>query len=176
MDGREYFANPPGQIRRYFANDFASYSTSSMVQFLTGTIIFDDQGVLSELQQEAAVWKSKKHEPLEPSRARPTSTPYGIPWIICWTVMKLKGRILTCLPQLFTCFFAGYCSLLNWEQIPFDHLFRYLAQPSYLESTGRHSLIRSLLYFFRRPSNARITKNEFSWPRRFSSHISMTGG
>ena len=64
----EYFANPPGQIRRYFANDFASYSTSSMVQFLTGTIIFDDQGVLGELKQEAAVWKSKKHEPLEPSK------------------------------------------------------------------------------------------------------------
>lgn len=130
----EYFANPPGQIRRYFANDFASYSTSSMVQFLTGTIIFDDQGVLSELQQEAAVWKSKKHEPLEPSKGE--AHKYAL-WdaldnlLDCYEAQRADFDFVY--HNSLRVFFAGYCSLLNWEQIPFDHLFRYLAQPSYLE-------------------------------------------
>jgi hypothetical protein len=46
----EYFANPPKQIRGYFREDFHDHSTMSMVQFITGKILFDNTGVINELK------------------------------------------------------------------------------------------------------------------------------
>ena len=49
----EYFANPPRQIRRYFAEDYRDRSTMSMVQFITGRVIFDHRGIIEQLKVEA---------------------------------------------------------------------------------------------------------------------------
>ncbi len=49
----EYFANPPKQLRKYFADDYKSGKPMSLVQFSTGEVLFDNSGVLTELKQEA---------------------------------------------------------------------------------------------------------------------------
>lgn len=49
----EYFVNPPRQIRKYFEDDFQTYRTMSMVQFMTGKVIFDKTDITKQLQEEA---------------------------------------------------------------------------------------------------------------------------
>lgn len=129
----EYFANPPGQVRNYFADDFASRSTASMVQFITGKIIRDQWGIVSELREEAMSWKSK----LYPVLVEP--------------VIELKKyHLWDTLDNLLDCYemrrsdfdfvyyqsilllFQAYSSLLGLEQIPFDQVSRYLSDPVYL--------------------------------------------
>lgn len=55
----EYFANPTGQIKRYFESDYNDNRTMAATQFATGRIIFDDTGEVSVLKQEALEWKQK---------------------------------------------------------------------------------------------------------------------
>jgi len=58
----EYFANPPGQIRHYFQDDFNKHRTMSMVRFQTGEISFDYTGIIKELKLEAYGWLKKNYE------------------------------------------------------------------------------------------------------------------
>lgn len=49
----EYFANPPNQILAYFNEDFTHYSKNSIVQFVSGKILLDKDGILSKLKNIA---------------------------------------------------------------------------------------------------------------------------
>ena len=49
----EMFLNPPFQIRRYFADDRASGRGAEQHMWSTGTILYDPQGIMAELQSEA---------------------------------------------------------------------------------------------------------------------------
>ncbi|AZK47513.1 hypothetical protein [Paenibacillus lentus] len=60
----EYFINPPKQIRSYFKEDFKDRSTMSMVQFLSGIIFLDKEGIVHELVEEARSWKDKEYDKL----------------------------------------------------------------------------------------------------------------
>lgn len=129
----EYFVNPPRQIRRYFAEDYSDHSTMSMVQFITGRVIFDNHGIIEQLKLEANHWKDKKYEHLDDSM-----------------IEIKKYRLWDSLDNLLDCYETGradfafvyqhslvllfndYCSLLNIEQIPYYQISRYLSDPSYL--------------------------------------------
>ena len=129
----EYFANPPRQIRSYFAGDFAYRRTASLVQFITGKIIFDSQGIVVQLKDEAAAWKGKKYP--APDTHMAELTKYHL-WdtydnlLDCYENQRLDFDFLYnhSLFQLF----EGYCALLNIEKIPFDQISRYLSDPGYL--------------------------------------------
>lgn len=129
----EYFVNPPRQIRRYFAEDYSDRSTMSMVQFITGKVIFDNHGIIEQLKLEANQWKDKKYGDLDASM-----------------IAIKKYRLWDSLDNLLDCYETGradfafvyqhslvllfndYCSLLNIEQIPYCQISRYLSDPSYL--------------------------------------------
>lgn len=49
----EYFATPPAQIRRTFAEDISDGSLMCQVMFATGKILRDDQGTAAALKAEA---------------------------------------------------------------------------------------------------------------------------
>jgi hypothetical protein len=55
----EYFVNPPEQIRKYFADNFANHSAMSLTPYTTGRILFDDDGMLAQLRKEAQRWLRK---------------------------------------------------------------------------------------------------------------------
>jgi hypothetical protein len=130
----EYFANPPKQIREYFREDFHDHSTMSMVQFITGKILFDNTGVINELKIEAKEWLEKKHDGLND------------------TLLELKKyAIWDDLDNLKDCFeqqrvdfyfiysnsllrlFKAYCAFLKLEDIPYYQIFSYLSDPKYLD-------------------------------------------
>jgi predicted nucleotidyltransferase len=64
----EYFANPPAQIRRYFADDHKDNRCANMTQFVIGRIIFDDHGIGKILQKEARRWLRKRFKPRPDAR------------------------------------------------------------------------------------------------------------
>ena len=49
----EFFINPPEQVRRAFAANVAGGTPTDLHMFATGVAIYDPEGVLRELQQEA---------------------------------------------------------------------------------------------------------------------------
>lgn len=49
----EYFANPVRQIRRYFEEEFASYSRSTARIIAMGKVLFDKTGITEDLKAEA---------------------------------------------------------------------------------------------------------------------------
>jgi len=51
----EYFANPPRQILKYFAEDIIDKSLMSQVQFATGKIILDNKGEAAALKAKAGI-------------------------------------------------------------------------------------------------------------------------
>lgn len=55
----EYFANPPSQIRSYFKEDYNNLTTMSLVQFITGKIIYDETGIVDKLKKEAQKYIDK---------------------------------------------------------------------------------------------------------------------
>ena len=60
----EYFINPPRQIKKYFEDDYNSLRPHSMVQFLTGKVIFDEYNEIGKLENEARMWLNKEHNKL----------------------------------------------------------------------------------------------------------------
>jgi hypothetical protein len=55
----EYFANPPRQIRKYFAEDHAAGARMAVTQFLTGKVLVDTAGHVALLREEARTWAEK---------------------------------------------------------------------------------------------------------------------
>ncbi|TCZ79321.1 hypothetical protein E0485_05505 [Paenibacillus albiflavus] len=129
----EYFVNPPRQIRRYFAKDFDDHSTMSMVQFITGRVVFDKQGIINQLKKEAFDWKAKKYDDLESSLKELKK--YGL-WdafdnlLDCYDNQRMDFDFVY--HESLLGLFQGYCTLLNIEQIPFYQITRYLSDPFYL--------------------------------------------
>jgi len=130
----EYFANPPLQIRGYFQEDFRDNSTMSMVQFITGRILFDKTGVINELKSEAKDWFNKKHDGLN-------DTLLELKKYAIWdTLDNLKDcyekeRVdfnFTYNNSLFN-LFKDYSSFLKLETIPFYQINSYLSEPTYIE-------------------------------------------
>lgn len=130
----EYFANPPKQIRKYFQQDFQNQRTMSMVQFITGKILFDNTGILNELKIEAEHWLNKGYEDLNK------------------TVLEIKKYSLwDSLDNLKDCFeqqrvdfpfvyfnslanlFSEYCQFLRLESIPYYQVHSYLIEPTYIK-------------------------------------------
>ncbi len=56
----EYFANPPEQIRLYFASDFAENRRVIATIFCTGRVLFDRDGEVKHMQAEARRWHRKR--------------------------------------------------------------------------------------------------------------------
>lgn len=129
----EYFVNPPKQIRSYFIDDYDQRSTMSMVQFLTGKILEDKLGIVSELIKEAANWKEKHYAKCDPS-----------------LIELKKYHLWDTMDNLLDCYEAGrsdfnmvyysalhslyreYCAILAIEEVPYYQLTRYFSDPSYL--------------------------------------------
>lgn len=72
----EYFANPPAQIREYFEDDGASDRRMAAVQFTTGRIIFDKDGVVQQLRDEAQGWMDRPFQ--SPSAASVELSKYSL--------------------------------------------------------------------------------------------------
>lgn len=130
----EYFANPPGQIEKYFAEDYADRQTASMVQFMTGIIIFDRLGTIEQLKQKAKAWKAKVYP--TPKASQVEIKKYSL-WdafdnfLDCYENHRVDFDFVYY--QSLLRLFQGYCFLLNLEQIPFDHIMRYLSDHRYLD-------------------------------------------
>lgn len=129
----EYFVNPPKQIRSYFEEDHNDRRPMSMVQFLTGKVLLDKEGAIAQLIEEAKAWKDKRYMEL----AQP--------------ILELKKYSLWDeLDNLLDCYEAGrkefafvynnvlwhvyqaYASILNIEEVPCDHVYRYFTDSKYL--------------------------------------------
>src|SRR5688500_2659177 len=72
----EYFANPPGRVRKYFAEDHGNNSHMCATQFATGRVVFDDTGVVAKLQREAKRWINKPFK--RPGRVEKLRAKYGL--------------------------------------------------------------------------------------------------
>src|SRR5690554_1121922 len=129
----EYFVNPPRQIREYFSKDYDDRSTMSMVQFITGKVIFDEHGIIEQLKKEANEWKEKKYAEINASLKE----------IKKYSLWDNFDNLIDCFEnqrkdfdfvyyQSLLKLFDDYCSLLNIEQIPFYQVTRYLSDPSFL--------------------------------------------
>lgn len=129
----EYFANPPRQIRQYFKEDFYDRSTMSMVQFITGKVLFDTHGIIAQLKQEALEWKNKQQPTLDPVVLEMKK----------YSLWDANDNLLDCYEKESMDFtfvysrtlqliFDEYCAILQVEQIPFYHIKAYLSEPGYL--------------------------------------------
>ncbi|PZE21101.1 nucleotidyltransferase domain-containing protein [Paenibacillus xerothermodurans] len=129
----EYFANTPKQIRGYFQEDFNDRRTMSMVQFITGSIVFDTAGVIGQLRREAQEWRERQHTGLTEA-----------------SLELKKYAIWDTLDNLYDCFegqradfhfsyhnslmrlFKEYCEVLQLEPIPYYQIYSYLSDSMYL--------------------------------------------
>lgn len=130
----EYFANPPKQIEKYFEEDYKSLRPHSMVQFLTGKIIFDKYNKVNELKDKAKIWFDKKYKELSDT-----------------SVELMKYHIWDTLDNLSDCYeqdridfnfvyynslkilFEEYSKYLRVEIIPFYQISRYISDTYFKE-------------------------------------------
>lgn len=134
----EYFANPPGQIRGYFQDDFKKRRTMSMVQFKTGRILFDYTGIIKDLKFEAEEWLKENYKQMN-------KTLLEIKKYELWDALdnlkdcyeqKRKDFSFTYHHSLAILFLA-YCQFLNLETIPFYQIHAYLEDPIYLQKYSK---------------------------------------
>jgi hypothetical protein len=129
----EYFINPPRQIRKYFEEDYNDNSTMSMVQFITGKVLFDNLGIINILKSEAMDWKNKGIK--EQNDSSKEIKKYGI-----WDTMD---NLHDCYESNRSDFhfvyynsllklFSDYSYILGVEQIPHYQIYNYLTKPLYL--------------------------------------------
>ncbi|KKI90074.1 DNA polymerase [Bacillus sp. SA1-12] len=130
----EYFVNPPRQIRQYFQEDFRDHRTMSMVQFLTGQVLFDKTGVIEELKREAQEWINKKHE--KPNYILQEIKKYGI-WDTCDNLQDCYEQQS---PDFYLIYyhslsnlFNQYCLYLGLELIPPYQILSYLKNTDFKE-------------------------------------------
>lgn len=130
----EYFMNPPRQIRAYFQQDYRDRRKMSMVQFVTGQVLWDRSGTIRLLKQEAREWIDKPYEKL--SSARLEQLKYGM-----WDMQdnfhdcaerggeEVRSVYYNTLHHLF----QSYCEFLQIETIPYYQVLAYLTEPSYID-------------------------------------------
>ncbi|MDP5272876.1 nucleotidyltransferase domain-containing protein [Chengkuizengella axinellae] len=130
----EYFANPPKQIIKYFEEDYRNKRTMSMVQFLTGKVLFDRTGIIEQLKMEAAQWKNKKYEEMNETFLE----------IKKYSIWDSYDNLLDCYEQDRSDFllvyhnslcqlFSDYCSFIGYQQIPYYKIHSFLTDPKYKE-------------------------------------------
>lgn len=130
----EYFVNPPKQIKKYFEDDYNDLRPHSMVQFLTGKILFDKCNEIEILKNEARIWFDKKYKKLDNI-----------------TVEMMKYYLWDTLDNLEDCYeqdrmdfdfvyynslkvlFEEYSKYLRVTIIPFYQVSRYLSEPNFLD-------------------------------------------
>jgi len=130
----EYFANPPGQIRRYFQDDFNKHRTMSMVQFQTGQILFDYTGIINELKLEAYAWQEKNFETINKTVLELKK--YGL-----WDMLdnakdcyeQKRGDFIFVYHHALATLFMEYGQFLNVDTIPTYQIHAYLVDPIYLQ-------------------------------------------
>lgn len=130
----EYFANPPGQIRRYFQDDFKKRRTMSMVQFQTGKILFDYTGIINDLKLEAHAWLGKKYETINKTVLEIKK--YGL-----WDTLdnmkdcyeKGRGDFTFVYHNALAYLFMEYGQFLTIDMIPSYQIHAYLGDPIYLQ-------------------------------------------
>lgn len=130
----EYFANPPKQIQKYFQEDFQNHRTMSMIQFITGKILFDNTGIISELRIEAEKWLNKKYDELN-------KTALEIKKYSLWDSLdnlkdcfeQDKGDSHFVYYNSLANLFSEYCRFLNLESIPYYQIRSYLVDPIYIK-------------------------------------------
>ncbi|GAA3343650.1 nucleotidyltransferase domain-containing protein [Deinococcus persicinus] len=130
----EYFANPPGQIRRYFQDDFNKHRTMSMVQFQTGQILFDYTGIIKELKLEAYAWQEKNYETINKTVLELKK--YGL-----WDMLdntkdcyeQKRGDFIFVYHHALATLFMEYGQFLNVDTIPTYQIHAYLVDPIYLQ-------------------------------------------
>ena len=49
----EYFANPPGQLKKYLKEDWSGYSRNDSNMYVNGKILFDKTGIMGKLKENA---------------------------------------------------------------------------------------------------------------------------
>lgn len=130
----EYFANPPRQIKKYFEEDYKNLRPHSMVQFLTGKIIFDKFGEIKKLKEEAKVWLDKEYNELNDISLE----------LIKYHLWDTLDNLTDCYEQDRTDFdfvyynslkvlFEEYSKYLRTEIMPFYQVFRYISDPNFIE-------------------------------------------
>lgn len=130
----EYFVNPPRQIISYFEEDYAERRKMSMVQFVTGKVLFDSTGVISQLKEEANHWLIKEYPPLSEV----------VKEIKKYSLWDLLDNVEDCYEQdrgdfLFTYhnslygLYSEYAQLLQVEIVPYHQLKSYFQDPFYLQ-------------------------------------------
>lgn len=112
----EYFANPPGQIRRYFSGDYNDNCKDAATQFVTGRIYLDKNGLVAKLKTEASTWLSKPFLPMDPRSV--DFAKYGL-----WD--NLDDLEDACEQNRFDCVFVYHHMLRHL----YETYARYLAQP-----------------------------------------------
>nr|WP_026678243.1 nucleotidyltransferase domain-containing protein [Fictibacillus gelatini] len=128
----EYFANPPRQIRNYFQDDYTNRRTMSMVQFISGKVVFDKSDVVKQLKIEAQEWMDKQYGTL--NRSALEVIKYGI-WDNwdnlkdCYDQQRADFHFVyyNSLAHLFD----QYCSYLGLERIPHHQIYSYLTDPMF---------------------------------------------
>lgn len=130
----EYFINPPLQIRKYFAEDFRDHRTISMVQFLTGQVLWDKAGIIGNLKREAQEWMNKPYE--AQSETVMELRKYAI-WDM-WDNLKdcaeqSRGDLLFVYLNSLQLLFYYYCEFLRLETIPYYQILAYLSDPNYID-------------------------------------------
>ncbi|HEX4684527.1 MAG TPA: hypothetical protein VH277_17540 [Gemmatimonadaceae bacterium] len=71
----EIFVNPPGAIRRYFAEEHRDGRRITAHMLATGAVVFQDGPIVEQLRKEAREWLAR---PADMSDFERTSTRYGI--------------------------------------------------------------------------------------------------
>lgn len=89
----EYFANPVLQIQKYFEDDYNSRRKICIHMFVSGKILFDKTGKLTEIIKIAKDWDKKKLKRLIILQLRVVNIIFGISAIILKRYMKKIAMI-----------------------------------------------------------------------------------
>ncbi|MGF2616607.1 nucleotidyltransferase domain-containing protein [Rossellomorea aquimaris] len=130
----EYFCNPPVQIRKYFEEDYNSRTTHAAVQFATGEILWDKEGTVEGLKEEAGVWLGKPFNKIGDIELE--FMKYSI-----WDTLdnlqdmheKEEAEIMFVYQNSLNILFDQYCRFLSVEEIPFYQVGAYLNDKRYLK-------------------------------------------
>ncbi|TYR74053.1 hypothetical protein FZC79_16515 [Rossellomorea vietnamensis] len=130
----EYFCNPPVQIRKYFEEDHYSRTTHAAVQFATGEILWDKEGSVAGLKEEAGVWLNKPFKEIGDTEME--FMKYGI-WDTLDNLQDMHEKeekgITFAYHNSLNLLFDQYCRYLSVEQIPYYQIGAYLSDKRYLK-------------------------------------------
>lgn len=130
----EYFANPSGQIWRYFQDDLNKHRTMAMVQFQTGHILFDYTGIINELKIEAYAWLEKIYETINKTVLEIKK--YGL-WDMLDNVKdcyeQKRGDFICVYHNALASLLMENGQFLNVYTIPSYQIHAYLVDPLYLQ-------------------------------------------